>query len=85
MKRTFTEEERICVFNLWKQGAGFSDIGRVINAKPGSVFTILREHGGIQPEKRKGVLGFFRPKTTLIAAGHAHRGLPEGITFSGHR
>lgn len=53
MKRTFTEEERNCVFDLWKQGAGFSDIGRVIEAKPGSIFTILREHGGIKPEKRK--------------------------------
>ncbi len=53
MKRTFTDEERDCVFDLWKQGAGFSDIGRVIDAKPGSIFTILREHGGIQPEKRK--------------------------------
>ena len=53
MKRTFTEEERNCVFDLWKQGAGFSDIGRVIDAKPGSIFTILREHGGIKPEKRK--------------------------------
>ncbi|MBT4522437.1 MAG: hypothetical protein HOC23_20750 [Halieaceae bacterium] len=29
-----------------------------------------------------GVLGIFRPKTTLIAAGHASRGFPEGITFS---
>ena len=53
MKRTFTDEERDCVFDLWKQGAGFSDIGRVIDAKPGSIFTILREHGGIKPEKRK--------------------------------
>jgi hypothetical protein len=43
MKRTFTDEERDCVFDLWKQGAGFSDIGRVIDAKPGSIFTILRE------------------------------------------
>ena len=53
MKRTFTQEERDYVFELWKQGGGFSDIGRVIDAKPGSVFTILREHGGIQPAKRK--------------------------------
>jgi IS30 family transposase len=53
MKRSFTQEERDCVFDLWKQGAGFSDIGRVISAKPGYVFTILREHGGIKPEERK--------------------------------
>jgi len=53
MKRTYTKEERDLVFDLWKQGAGFSDIARVIEAKPGSVFTILREHGGIKPEQRK--------------------------------
>lgn len=53
MKRTFTQHERDIVFDLCKQGTGFSDIGRVIDAKPGSIFTILREYGGIKPEKRK--------------------------------
>ncbi|MGR8949488.1 MAG: IS30 family transposase [Gammaproteobacteria bacterium] len=53
MKRTYTKEERDLVFDLWKQGAGFSDIARVLDAKPGSIFTILREYGGIKPEKRK--------------------------------
>lgn len=51
-KRTFTAQEHELVFNLWKQGAGYSDIGKVITAAPGSVFTILRETGGIQPRKR---------------------------------
>ena len=53
MKRTYTQEEKDLVFDLWKQGAGFSDISRVIDAKPGSIFTILRDHGGIKPDKRK--------------------------------
>lgn len=53
MKRTYTPEERDLVFELWKQGAGFSDISRMLDAKPGSIFTILREYGGIKPEKRK--------------------------------
>jgi IS30 family transposase len=53
MKRTYTKEERDLVFDLWKRGAGFSEIGRVLDAKPGSIFTILREHGGIKPEARK--------------------------------
>ena len=53
VKRTFTQEERDIVFDLWKQGAGFSDIAKVIDSKPGSIFTILREHGGIKPDKRK--------------------------------
>lgn len=52
MKRSYTQEEKELVFDLWKQGAGFSDISRVIDAKPGSIFTILRDQGGIKPDKR---------------------------------
>lgn len=52
-KRTFSQEERDYVFDLWKQGSRFSDIAKIINSKPGSIFTILREHGGIKPAKRK--------------------------------
>ena len=33
------------------------------------------------PEYRNGVLGFFPPKTTLIAVGPASRAFPEGITL----
>ena len=53
MKRTYTKEERDLVFDLWKQGAGFSDIARTLDSKPGSIFTILRDFGGIKSEKRK--------------------------------
>ncbi len=52
-KRTFTQDEKDLIFNLWKQGTGFSDIGRVLDAAPGTVFTALRENGGIKPEPRK--------------------------------
>lgn len=48
-KRTFTQGERELIFDLWKQGSGFSDIGRIVNAKLGTVFTVLREVGGIKP------------------------------------
>ena len=51
-KRTFSQDERDLVFRLWKQGAGFSDIGRVLDAAPGTVFTALRESGGIKPKPR---------------------------------
>lgn len=53
MKRTYTQEEKDLVFDLWKKGAGFSDISRIIDAKPGSIFTILRDNGGIKPDNRK--------------------------------
>ena len=52
-KRTFTQGEKDLVFNLWKQGTGFSDIGKVLEAAPGTVFTALRESGGIKPTPRK--------------------------------
>ncbi len=52
-KQTFTHEEKELVFNLWKQGTGFSDIGKVLKAAPGTVFTALRETGGIKPIPRK--------------------------------
>ena len=38
---------------MWKQGTGFSDIGRVLNAAPGTAFTALRESGGIKPKPRR--------------------------------
>ena len=52
------DETKICpkekgfAYDVWKQGAGFSDIGQVIEAQSGSVFTILRETGGIKPQER---------------------------------
>ena len=47
MKRKFTQSEKETCWSLWGEGLGFSDIGRVLSAKPGSVFTLLREHGGV--------------------------------------
>jgi len=52
-KRTFTQGEKDLIFKLWKQGTGFSDIGRVLVAAPGTVFTALRDSGGIKPAHRK--------------------------------
>ena len=52
-KRTFSIDEKELVFDLWKQGAGYSNIGRVLDAKPRTVFTVLRESGGIKPRARK--------------------------------
>jgi hypothetical protein len=52
IKRTFTQVEKDLVYDLGKQGAGFSDIGRIIEVQPGSAFTILHETGGIKPRQR---------------------------------
>lgn len=52
-KRMFSTGEKELIFDLWKQGTGFSDIGRVLEAAPGVVFTALRQSGGIKPKARK--------------------------------
>ncbi|CAG8998468.1 MAG: hypothetical protein CENE_00414 [Candidatus Celerinatantimonas neptuna] len=52
-KRTFTQDEKDLIFNLWKQGTGYSDIGRILDAAPSTVFTALRESGGIKLTPRK--------------------------------
>ena len=53
MKRTFTSLEKEFVFDSWKNGIGFSQIARILDSKPGTIFTILRDTGGIKPPKRK--------------------------------
>jgi len=53
MKRTFTKEEKEFVFDAWKSGVGFSDIAKALDSKPGTIFTILRDSGGLKPNKRK--------------------------------
>jgi len=53
MKRTFTPFEKEFVFDSWKKGIGFSQIARMLDSKPGTIFTILRDTGGIKPSKRK--------------------------------
>ncbi|GLX80249.1 hypothetical protein tinsulaeT_35890 [Thalassotalea insulae] len=44
-KRTFTPVEKELVSDLWKQGTGFSDIGKVLDVAPGTVFTALGLNG----------------------------------------
>jgi IS30 family transposase len=53
MRRTFTAEEKASVFELWKNGTGFSEIANILGSKPGTIFTMLRDTGGIKPNERK--------------------------------
>lgn len=52
MKRLFTTAEKESIFDLWKVGVGFSDIARKFNSKPGTIFTALRDTGGIKPKPK---------------------------------
>ena len=45
MKRTYSQEERELVFDLWKRGAGFSDIAQVLDAKPGGSTSLTGDTG----------------------------------------
>ncbi|GAA0504574.1 hypothetical protein GCM10009414_12940 [Tatumella terrea] len=53
MRRTFTAKEKVSVFELWKNGTGFSEIANILGSKPGTIFTMLRDTGGIKPNERK--------------------------------
>ncbi len=70
MKRTFTAKEKAFVFDLWKRGTGFSDIAKILNSKPGTVFTMLRDTGGIKPtERRRAVAHLTLSEREEIRAG----------------
>ncbi|BDN99340.1 hypothetical protein KAM621c_44450 [Citrobacter braakii] len=55
MRRTFTAEEKASVFELWKNGTGFSEIANILGSKPGTIFTMLRDTGGINPMSVSGL------------------------------
>lgn len=60
MKRTFTVNEKTLVFDLWKSGTGFSEIAKILDSKPGTIFTMLRDTGGIKPNDRKRAVAHLR-------------------------
>ncbi|RAP71080.1 helix-turn-helix domain protein [Candidatus Erwinia dacicola] len=53
MRRTFTAKEKSSVFELWKNGTSFSEIANILGSKLGTIFTMLRDTGGIKPNERK--------------------------------
>ena len=70
MKRTFTAKEKAFVFDLWKRGTGFSDIAKILDSKPGTIFTMLRDTGGIKPtERRRAVAHLTLSEREEIRAG----------------
>jgi len=73
IKRTFTQDEKDLVYDLWKQGVGFSHIGRVIEAQPGSVFTILRETGASSLYREPEILLISRVKSEKKSVLHCQQ------------
>lgn len=74
MKRTFTAKEKAFVFDLWKRGTGFSEIARILDSNPGTIFTMLRDTGGIKPsERRRAVAHLTLSEREEIRAGLSAR------------
>ena len=74
MKRTFTAKEKAFVFDLWKRGIGFSEIARILDSKPGTIFTMLRDTGGIKPsERRRAIAHLTLSEREEIRAGLSAR------------
>lgn len=70
MKRTFTVKEKAFVFDLWKRGTGFSEIARILDSKPGTIFTMLRDTGGIKPSEHcRAVANLTLSESEEIRAG----------------
>ena len=53
LRQMYLTEENASVFELWKNGTGFSEIANILGSKPGTIFTMLRDTGGIKPHERK--------------------------------
>lgn len=47
MKRIFMAEEKEWIFDAWKQGIGFREIAKTLDSMPSTIFTVLRDTGGI--------------------------------------
>ena len=52
-RRDFSEEHVEQIWARWKTGETISEIGRAISRKPGSVFGVLADSGGIAPRNRR--------------------------------
>lgn len=48
----FSAQEKATTWKLWRHGVSFSEIGRRLNKAPGSIFGVLKLHGGITPPSR---------------------------------
>ena len=77
MKRTFTAKEKAFVFYLWKRGTGFSEIARILDSKPGTIFTMLRDTGGIKPSERRRAVAHL----TLSEREEIRAGLSEKMSI----
>lgn len=75
MKR-FTNEERAELWLRWRLGESMSEIGRTLGRQVGSVYTELKQHGGISPRERKR----SEKALTLADREEISRSLAQGLS-----
>jgi IS30 family transposase len=66
--------ERRELWERWRRGESISEIGRALDRAPGTIFTTLKEHGGIAPPERHR----SRLALTLAEREEISRGIAAG-------
>lgn len=74
-----TDEQKIELWERWKQGESLSDIGLAVGRLAGSVFGVLRTHGGIYtPPRRRSQRSLTLAEREEISRGIAsHRSIRD--------
>ncbi|MGI3197560.1 IS30 family transposase [Streptomyces sp. GLT-R25] len=72
-----SDEMKADLWRRWRAGESISVISRQIGKPPGSVFTVLKHHGGIAPEPRKARVGSL----TMGEREEISRGLCAGESY----
>ena len=75
-----SDEMKADLWRRWRSGESISVISRQIGKPPGSVFTVLKYHGGIAPAPRKAragslTLGEREEISRGLCAGHSYRAI----------
>ncbi|WP_156312556.1 helix-turn-helix domain-containing protein, partial [Marinagarivorans algicola] len=83
----FSDNEKHMTWKLWRQGASFSEIARSLNKEPGSVYGVLKLHGGISPRIRAASQDHlqFSERETIsrgLAAGQSIRSIARELNRS---
>ncbi|MBA8924813.1 IS30 family transposase [Kutzneria viridogrisea] len=72
-----SDEMKDELWRRWRAGESISDISRGIGKPPGSVFTVLKHHGGIAPAQRTARAGCL----TMREREEISRGLHAGQSY----
>jgi transposase, IS30 family len=73
-RRVYSAGERRELWRRWRRGESISEIGRALDRAPGTIFTTLRERGGIAPPERRR----SRLALTLVEREEISRGIAAG-------